>query len=62
MNAEELDRKFDNGEDVLEFFDIANAKRPGLIKQPIHLDLPQWMLDAIETEAQRRAIAWDRWR
>jgi len=53
MKAEELDRKFDNNEDVLEFFDIANAKRPGLIKQPLQLDLPQWMLDAIKTEAQR---------
>jgi hypothetical protein len=59
---EELDRKFDNGEDVLEFFDTANAKRPGLTQQTLQLHLPQWMLEALETEAQRRAIAWARWR
>jgi len=52
MKAEELDRRFDDGEDVLEFFDVANLKRPGLAKRPVNIDLPQWMLDALEKEAQ----------
>jgi hypothetical protein len=57
MKAEELDRRFDDGEDVLEFFDIANLKRPGLAKRPVHIDLPQWMLDALEKEAQGLGVS-----
>lgn len=30
MKAEELDRKFDDGEEVLEYFDLSLIKRPGL--------------------------------
>jgi hypothetical protein len=30
MNPEELERKFDAGEDVLEYFDLSTLKRPGL--------------------------------
>ncbi len=47
MKAEELDRRFDDGEDVLEFFDVANLKRPDLAKSSVKIDLPQWMLDAL---------------
>ena len=57
MKAEELDRRFDDGEDVLEFFDVANLKRPGLAKRPVNIDLPQWMLDALEKEAQGLGVA-----
>lgn len=57
MKAEELERRFDDGEDVLEFFDLANLKRPGLEKQPVKIDLPQWMLEALEKEAQQLGIA-----
>jgi len=57
MKAEELDRRFDDGEDVLEFFDVANLKRPGLAKRPVKIDLPQWMLDALEKEAQGLGIS-----
>ena len=57
MKAEELDRRFDDGEDVLEFFDVANLKRPGLAKRPVNIDLPQWMLDALEKEAQGLGVS-----
>ena len=57
MKAEELDRRFDDGEDVLEFFDVANLKRPGLAKRPVNIDLPQWMLDALEKEAQALGVS-----
>jgi len=57
MKSEELDRQFDDGKDVLEFFDVANLKRPGLAKRPVNIDLPQWMLDALEKEAQGLGIS-----
>jgi hypothetical protein len=35
MKAEELDRKFDDGEEVLEYFDLSLIKRPGLEMSPV---------------------------
>ena len=56
MNPEELDQKFDDGEDVLEFFDQASLKRPGLETQPLDIDFPLWMIEALDREAQRLGI------
>jgi hypothetical protein len=34
MKAEELDQKFDDGEEILQYFDLNNINRPGLeVKQ-----------------------------
>ena len=35
MKAEELDKKFDDGEDVLDLFDLTTLKRPDLDIRPI---------------------------
>jgi hypothetical protein len=51
MKAEEIDLKFDNDEEVLEYFDLSTLKRPGLEKSLIEIDFPQWMLNALEQEA-----------
>ncbi|MGB3203123.1 MAG: CopG family transcriptional regulator [Nodosilinea sp.] len=56
MNAEDLDRKFDNGEDVLKHFDLSTLKRPGLEPQAIEITFPQWMIAALDKEAQRLGI------
>ena len=40
MKAEELDRKFDKGEDVLEFFDLSTLRLPGLENKPVTGVLP----------------------
>ncbi|HAC65509.1 MAG TPA: CopG family transcriptional regulator, partial [Cyanothece sp. UBA12306] len=48
MKAEELDERFDNGEEVLEFFDLSTIKRPGLETKKITLEFPEWMLDALD--------------
>ena len=54
--TEELDKKFDAGEDVMEFFDVSTLKRPGLEVQQISVDFPQWMIDELDKEAQRLNI------
>jgi hypothetical protein len=56
MNAEELDRKFDDGEDVLEYFDLSTLRRPGLEPQAIEISFPQWMVVALDKEAQRLGV------
>ena len=56
MKAEELDQKFDEGEDVLEYFDRSTLKRPGLEPQAIEVSFPQWMVAALDKEAQKLGI------
>ncbi len=56
MKAEELDQKFDDGEDVLEHFDLSSLKRPGLEIKRVNVDFPQWMVDSLDHEATRLGI------
>lgn len=56
MKAEDLDQKFDEGEDVLNHFDLSTLKRPGLEIKRVNVDFPQWMVDALDQEAKRLGI------
>ena len=57
MNAEELDHKFDDGEDdILDYFDLATLRRPGLEPQRIEISVPQWMVAALDREAEQLGI------
>jgi hypothetical protein len=56
MKAEELDQKFDDGEDVLEHFDLLSQKRPGMEIKRVNVDFPQWMVDSLDQEANRLGI------
>ena len=56
MKAEELDERFDNGEDVLDLFDLATLKRPALETQSVSVNLPQWMISALDRESVRLDI------
>ena len=60
MNAEELERKFDEGEDdILEHFDLSTLKRPGLEPQRIEISVPQWMVAALDREAEQLGVQRD---
>jgi predicted DNA binding CopG/RHH family protein len=55
--AEELDRRFDAGEDLESLgFDLSKATRPGLETKRINIDLPTNFLEALDEEAARRGI------
>ncbi len=56
MNAEELDTKFDEGVEILEYFDLNSAKRPGLEIKRVNVDFPVWMVEALDKEAQRLGV------
>lgn len=55
ISAEDLEQKFDEGEDVLEYFETENMRRPNKI-QRISLDIPDWMLVLLDNEAARLGI------
>ncbi len=56
MKAEEFDKKFDNGEDVSDYLDLKNAKRPGLAQKRVNVDFPVWMIQSLDNEAKRLGV------
>lgn len=56
MKATEFDTKFDGGEDITEFLDISQAKRPGYEQKRVNVDFPAWMIEALDHEAKRLGV------
>jgi hypothetical protein len=56
ITAEDFDRKFDAGEDISEYLDWDSARRPNLEQRRVNLDLPAWMIDSLDKEAQRVGV------
>jgi len=50
--AENLEAKFDAGEDVSDYFDYSKATRPRLERKRINLDLPKWLVDKLDRHAR----------
>ncbi|WP_246605574.1 type II toxin-antitoxin system BrnA family antitoxin [Sphaerospermopsis torques-reginae] len=59
MKAEEFDTKFDNDEDITEFLDLSQARRPGYEQKRVNIDFPVWMIEALEKEGRRLGITRD---
>ena len=56
ITAEELDRRFDDGEDITQFLDLDQAFRPNLEQRRVNLDLPNWMINTLDKEAKRVGV------
>ena len=56
MKADELDKKFDEGEDISEFLDLSQARRPGQEQKRVNVDFPVWMIHHLDKEAKRLGV------
>jgi hypothetical protein len=56
ITAAELDEKFDNGEDVSEYFDWSKARRPNQEPRRVNVDFPAWMVRDLDREAGRLGV------
>jgi hypothetical protein len=56
ITAEELDEKFDNGEDVSAYFDWSKARRPNQEARRVNVDFPAWMVQSLDKEAGRLGV------
>ena len=56
MKASEFDKKFDNGENIIDELDLAQARRPGEEIKRINVDFPAWMVAALDREARRLGV------
>ena len=56
MKAKELDKRFDQGEDISKFLDLSQAKRPGREQRRVNVDFPAWMIERLDKEARRLGV------
>jgi len=56
MKAKELDKRFDAGEDVSKFLDLARAKRTNQAPRRVNVDFPSWMIHSLDKEADRLGV------
>lgn len=56
MKAKEFDKQFDSGENVLEYLELAKARRVGQEQKRVNVDFPVWMIHSLDKEAQRLGI------
>jgi hypothetical protein len=61
ITAREFDRRFEAGEDVSQFMDMANARRPGREVQRVNVDFPKGFLAEIDREAERVGVPRQAW-
>lgn len=56
MKANELDKRFDEGEDISEYLDFSKAKRSRQEQKKVNVDFPIWMIHSLDKEAKRLGI------
>lgn len=54
--ASDFDKKFDHGESVIADLDLSKARRPSEEQKRINMDVPVWMLAALDREAKRLGV------
>ncbi|MDP2424660.1 MAG: hypothetical protein U1C46_09765 [Bacteroidales bacterium] len=56
ITASEFDEKFELGEDLTPYLDLEKSQRPGLKQHRVSVDFPNWMVKALDKEAERLGI------
>ena len=57
ITAEELDKKFDDGEDVSEYFDFTKARPVNREPQRVNIDFPRWVVNRLDRESNRLGVS-----
>lgn len=56
MKEEQLDDVFDSGADLLPHLDLSTVRRPNLEEKRVNVDLPIWMIENLDKEANRIGV------
>ena len=54
--ASNFDKKFDGGENIVGYLDLSKARRPAEEQKRINMDVPVWMVNALDREAKRLGV------
>jgi hypothetical protein len=56
MKAEEFDKKFEDGEDVIRYLDLSKARRINQEQKRVNVDFPVWMIHSLDKQARRLGV------
>ena len=56
MKARELEKKFDDKEDISNHLDLSRAKRTNQEVKRVNVDFPSWMIHSLDKEANRLGV------
>jgi len=56
MRAHEVDKKFDENNDITEYLKISKARRPEQEQKRVNVDFPLWMISLLDKEAKRLGV------
>lgn len=56
ISAEELERRFDEGEDMMPYVIPGSGRRINEVPQRVNIDFPRWVVNRLDREAQRLGI------
>ncbi len=56
MKASELDKRFDEGEDISKYLDLSKARRPEQEQKRVNVDFPLWMVHLLDKESKRLGV------
>jgi hypothetical protein len=56
IKAKEIDKKFDEGEDISKYLDLSKVRRPKQEQKRVNVDFPLWMIQLLDKEARRLGV------
>jgi hypothetical protein len=56
ISAEEFDKRFEAGEELMEYLDLDSAIKPGLETKRVSVDFPAWMVQQLDVVASRLGV------
>ena len=56
MKANNFDKIFDNGENIMKYVDTTKAYRIKQKQKRVNIDFPVWMIHLLDTEAKRLGV------
>lgn len=56
MKASELDKRFDDGEDISKYLDLSKARKPEQEQKRVKVDFPLWMINLLDKESKRLGV------
>ena len=56
IKAKDIEKKFNEGEDISKYLDISKARKPAPEQKRINVDFPLWMIQLLDKEARRLGV------
>ena len=56
MKAKDFDKKFADGESLIDDLDLSKARRPKQEQKRVNVDFPVWMIQSLDKEARRLGV------